>query len=183
MKHWLMALLTAFTIVTGLSACDESLAYSHYEHTQLAGWEKSDTLYFNTPRMRQKGRYRMELGLRTTGDYPFTSLTLSIEQRVFPAKSIKNYSIKCKLMEENGVTRGQGVSVYQFAFPVAQIRTFRLLSHHIPAGINAQEYEQQQRESPKRGTTIAEEWQRNTYDGCQSQDHPHIDKEMEQKHA
>ena len=121
MKHWLTALLTAFTIVTGLSACDESLAYSHYEHTQLAGWEKSDTLYFNTPRMRQKGRYRMELGLRTTGDYPFTSLTLSIEQRVFPAKSIKNYRIKCKLMEENGVTRGQGVSVYQFAFPVADV--------------------------------------------------------------
>lgn len=63
----------------------------------------------------------MELGLRTTGDYPFTSLTLSIEQRVIPAKSIKNYSIKCKLMEENGVTRGQGVSVYQFAFPVADV--------------------------------------------------------------
>ena len=119
MKHWLTAFLIAFTILAGLSSCDESLEYSHYEHTQLAGWEKSDTLYFNTPRMSKKGRYRIELGLRTTGDYPFTSLTLNIEQCVYPAKSTKNYSIKCQLMDENGITRGQGVSVYQFAFPVA----------------------------------------------------------------
>lgn len=119
MKHWLMAFLIAFTILAGLSSCDESLAYSHYEHTQLTGWEKSDTLYFNTPRMSKKGRYRIELGLRTTGDYPFTSLTLNIEQCVYPAKSTKNYSIKCQLMDENGITKGQGVSVYQFAFPVA----------------------------------------------------------------
>lgn len=121
MKHWLTAFLIAFTALAGLSSCDESLVYSHYEHTQLSGWEKSDTLYFNTPRMNQKGRYRIELGLRTTGDYPFTSLTLSIEQCVFPANSTKNYSIKCQLMEENGITKGQGVSVYQFAFPVADV--------------------------------------------------------------
>ena len=113
--------MIAFTTLAGLSSCDESLSYSHYEHTQLAGWEKSDTLYFYTPRMNQNGRYRIELGLRTTGDYPFTSLTLSIEQRIFPAKTIKNYSIKCQLMEENGITKGQGVSVYQFAFPVADV--------------------------------------------------------------
>ena len=121
MKHWLTAFLIAFTALAGLSSCDKSLVYSHYEHTQLAGWEKSDTLYFDTPRMNEKGRYRIELGLRTTGDYPFTSLTLSIEQCVFPAKSTKNYSIKCQLMEENGIIKGQGVSVYQFAFPVADI--------------------------------------------------------------
>ena len=123
MKHWLRAFLIALAFMTlaGLSSCDESLAYSHYEHTQLAGWEKSDTLYFNTPRITRKGRYRIELGLRTTGDYPFTSLTLNIEQCVFPQKSTKSHSIKCQLMEENGVTKGQGVSIYQYAFPVTDI--------------------------------------------------------------
>lgn len=121
MKHWLTASLIAFTTLAGLSSCDESLAYSHYEHTQLAGWEKNDTLYFNTPRINQKGRYRIELGLRTTGDYPFTSLSLNIEQRIFPGKKAKNYSVKCQLMEENGVIKGQGVSFYQFAFPLDDI--------------------------------------------------------------
>ena len=121
MRHWLTAFLITFILAAGLTACDESLAYSHYEHTQLAGWEKSDTLFFDTPRIKNNGRYRVELGLRTTGDFPFTSLSLNIEQHILPANTTKNYKVTCRLMEDNGLTRGQGVSIYQFAFPIADI--------------------------------------------------------------
>lgn len=47
---------------------------------------------------------------------------------------------------------------------------------HAAAGIHAEEYEQQDGEAPKRGTSIAEERQGNTDDRSQPQYHTYINK-------
>ena len=110
-----------FVTVAGLSSCDESLAYSHYEHTPLSGWEKNDTLFFNTHPVKHAGIYHIEVGLRTTGDYPFTGISVNIEQRIPLRQEKKDYQRQFILMESNGAIKGQGISFYQYIFPVADI--------------------------------------------------------------
>ena len=58
-----------------------------------------------------------------------------------------------------------------------------LASHQISSGINPQEDEEQDGETPKRTTSITEERQRNTDNRCQAEHHAHIDKQVEEEHT
>ena len=71
------------------SACNHAKVYDEYAHTPIAGWEKNDTLSFEIPPMAATGYYRQSLGLRTTGAYPFTALTLIVNQTIYPANKGK----------------------------------------------------------------------------------------------
>ena len=51
-------------------------------------------------------------------------LTLVVEQTVYPdkgkkwQKTLRTDTIQCNLIDKNGVTKGQGVSYYQYDFPI-----------------------------------------------------------------
>lgn len=106
-----------------LSSCQDTLVYDQYTHTPIAGWEKNDTLSFEVPPLAASGYYQEQLGLRITGSYPFMGLTLIVEQTVFPdnkkwEKTMKVDTIQCDLIDKNGITKGQGISYYQYDFPI-----------------------------------------------------------------
>ncbi len=123
MKRFIYTLLIigAFAF---LSSCKEGMIYDQYVHTPIAGWEKNDTLSFEVPPLAMDGNYKEELGLRITGDYPFMGLTLIVEQTIYPDKAKKAEkvekcdTIQCDLIGENGSTKGQGISYYQYNFPI-----------------------------------------------------------------
>ena len=121
MRRYIFYMLTVCALIAGLSSCDESLVYSNYKHTPLVGWDKEDTLIFCIPPIKENGVYRLELGLRTTIDYPFTSLNVNVEQCILPHHKTQDYKVKCTVMEKNGALKGQGVSFYQYTYPLNDI--------------------------------------------------------------
>lgn len=122
MKHlfYTLYIIGAFIL---LASCQEKTVYYQYAHTPVAGWEKNDTLSFDIPPLAQGGIYEERLGLRIMGSYPFMKLTLIMTQTVFPhdkssVKTEVSDTIECNLIDKKGSTNGQGVSYYQYAFPV-----------------------------------------------------------------
>ena len=109
------SVITLLMVLT-LTACKRKTVYNHYEHTPLSGWEKNDTLVFDVPAMTQDGRYVEEVGLRINGDYPFTGLSLIVKQTVPPSMETKSDTLNCKLIDQQGVAKGRGVSHYQYLF-------------------------------------------------------------------
>ena len=101
-----------------LAACDTRVVYNHYEHTSSAGWEKNDVLAFSTKPMTQDGNYIEEVGLRITTSYPFTQLTLVIEQTILPAHTLFRDTLNCDLINEKGIPEGPGISHFQYRFPL-----------------------------------------------------------------
>ncbi len=131
-----------------VTSCKESTVYYKYAHTSIAGWEKNDTLSFAIPPLTSTGLYQENLGLRITGAYPFMGITLIVEQEIFPnqeskkekeernklqimgvkshqakkvahgEKIVKLDTIQCNLINKDGVTTGQGISYYQYNFPI-----------------------------------------------------------------
>lgn len=109
-----------------LPSCNKGLIYDKYEHTPISGWEKNDELSFEIPPLPASGHYKEELGLRITGAYPFMGLTLIVEQTIYPSKSsdkeldkvVKADTIQCDLIDKSGVTKGQGISYYQYNVPI-----------------------------------------------------------------
>lgn len=101
-----------------LASCMQDVVYDKYESTPLSGWEKNDTLSFSVPHMQRNGDYDVGLGLRINTLYPFMGLTLIVEQTVFPAQERRIDTLDCKLIDKNGKSLGQGVSYYQYNFPI-----------------------------------------------------------------
>jgi gliding motility-associated lipoprotein GldH len=121
-------MLMAITLL--LSACIGNKVYDHYEHAPLAGWEKNDTLIFGVPKSAiTGGDYIVDLGLRINPSYPFTGLTLVVEQTIFRQTDNASHiifrqqtdTLSCKLIDERGNARGAGVSHFQYRFNVSEM--------------------------------------------------------------
>lgn len=112
-------------------ACNDNRVYDHYESVDNKGWDNEDTLYFNVPR-QWEGTYNMSVGLRSTMDFPFRSISLVIETSSYPKNIRRNDTIRCDINDVRGRMIGQqGVSSNGNTYPIAQIRLHRGDSLHI----------------------------------------------------
>lgn len=120
---WLYTLLyiSALAALSAVTACESGTVYNSFKNTALSGWEKNDTLFFSISPVEMPGKYNEEIGLRINGDYPFTGVTLIIEQTVIPDGGTRCDTLKCALTDSKGRVSGHGISYYQYMFPLACI--------------------------------------------------------------
>jgi len=118
-KHILLYLIAGMAVL--LTACDHKTVYSHYEHTAVSGWERNDTLFFQTDTMSTDGIYQEQLGIRINGSYPFMAVTLIVTQTVLPTLQTCCDTLNCNLIDERGNAMGTGISEYQSIFPIRSI--------------------------------------------------------------
>lgn len=126
-----------------LTSCLRNKVYDHYEPVAVSGWEKNDTLTYAIPRQGEAGIYSTNLGLRINQEYPFTDLTLIVEQKVIHNKKVEvkqhNFihplverfvpcgsdyycdTLKLRLVDDNGRVRGKGISEYQYRFHIGDL--------------------------------------------------------------
>ncbi|WP_347719855.1 gliding motility lipoprotein GldH [uncultured Alloprevotella sp.] len=93
-----------------------------FRATPVDGWETTDSLVFPIDTIHQAGRYRLSIGVRTSAanPYPFQTLALSITTRLQGKKAQRDTAL-CSLTDKDGDVNGQGVSLYQYAFPVSEL--------------------------------------------------------------
>ena len=128
-NNFLLTLL--ITVALTFVGCNRKTIYSHYEHTPISGWEKYDQLSFDYAPARADGLFREEIGLRINNAYPFTGLTLIIEQQRFPSGMTRSDTLSCKLIDSDGNIRGNGTSFYQYNFHLCDIKLSKGDSLHI----------------------------------------------------
>lgn len=114
-----------------MGSCHRKTVYDHYVHTPISGWERNDTLFLDVSPIASSGNYAETLGLRINGTYPFMGLTLIIEQTSFPQYITRKDTLNCQLIDENGTVKGQGVSYYQYTFPLTDLQLHEGDSLHI----------------------------------------------------
>ena len=125
-----IALLAAMLLLV-LSACNRKLVYDRYLSTPISGWEKNDTLSYDIRPVSGTDTYDMWLGLRTSEAYPFTAITLIVEQHIYPKDTIVNDTVNCKLTDRHGNASGTGVNFHQYRFPVTELQLLDGDSIHI----------------------------------------------------
>lgn len=116
-----IALLAAMLLLV-LSACNRKLVYDRYLSTPISGWEKNDTLSYDIRPVSGTDTYDMWLSLRTSEAYPFTAITLIVEQHIYPKDTIVNDTVNCKLTDRHGNASGTGVNFHQYRFPVTELQ-------------------------------------------------------------
>ncbi|WP_253952404.1 gliding motility lipoprotein GldH [Xylanibacter muris] len=111
--------MMVITVAAALMSCNRNTVYDHYEHTPLKGWERMDTLMFGIGPMASAARYNQEIGIRISGEYPFMSVSLIVEQHVFPAGTVRCDTVDCHFIGNDGMIKGRGVGSFQYMFPFA----------------------------------------------------------------
>lgn len=131
MKKASSKLLAALLAIV-VCGCSPDRVYDEYHPTPMKGWEKTEPVIFHVPPVSEAGDYRMEIGLRTTMEFPFTTLILAVAQEVFPSVSpspsvsviprSRSTFLTCRLIEDNGRSKGNGLSIQQHSFPADTLR-------------------------------------------------------------
>lgn len=122
MKNSKCFAILAVVLLLALSACNRKLVYDRYASTPISGWEKNDTLSFDIRPVSGTDTYDMWLGLRTSEAYPFTAVTLIVEQHIYPKDTIVNDTVSCQITDHHGNASGSGVNFHQYRFPVNSLQ-------------------------------------------------------------
>lgn len=120
-KHTLLYIVALALCSVLVTACNEKTVYYHYEHTPMAGWDKNDTLSFVVGPVTVSGHYQEEIGLRISGEYPFTGLNLIVEQKNESKQLLRVDTLACNLINERGYAKGRGLSQFQYLFPLSTL--------------------------------------------------------------
>lgn len=120
-----------FTVALALAGCNRKTVFHHYEHVSPEGWNRTDTLHFQVAPANNNIMLHEELELRATSHYPFTNLSLVVEQTIHPSHTgISYYSshsikrvdtLKCSLTDKNGIATGKGINYFYHHFHLADI--------------------------------------------------------------
>lgn len=129
-KYTLFVYITVMAITALLTGCDRHTVYNHFEHTSISGWERNDTLVFVTSPLAA-GSYDEQLALRISGQYPFMSVSLVVEQTAQPTHQLIRDTLVCNLIDKEGIIKGHGVSSYQYLFPLKRVRVEDETTLHI----------------------------------------------------
>lgn len=118
---YMMALMA---IAISVSSCDDSRIYDYYAATPQNGWERNEVLHFEVPKIEKAGIYQQCVQLRANQKYPFQTVTLIVEQTIFPQKQVYQDTIECHIINEEGRLEGKnGISSTEV---VAPLRTLQL---------------------------------------------------------
>lgn len=128
--RWLR-LSAVFAFVLFTSSCDTDVVYDSFLHIPVDGWDKRDTLNFDVPKTKEDGLYRLEVNLRTTSTFPFTSITFVADQMTEPGHRLISDTLNCQLADDKGNVLGKGISLYQYKFILNDANLRRGDSLHI----------------------------------------------------
>lgn len=167
----------ALCVLFLLNACHTDTRYHVYQAVSgEEGWDKSDSLAFHLPVGLSSGEYRMEIGLRHTGEYSYRDIWLSVTQSEGDSIPPRTDTLHIYLTDEKGhwVQSGAMGGLYQHVYvsdkPVifstdSIYRIFRIthlmrqnplpgisdvgIRLFLPGRVNAEEDKQQDGKSPQ----------------------------------
>jgi len=119
-----------------LVACISDKIYYHFQHVEGECWDRSDTIRFEVPTLREGGLFSKFIALRTNGDFRYRKLEVVVTQEVFPAKYIKRDTVDINLIDGKGNISSGGIRFYQFEQSFGSVRLMKGDSLHISINHN-----------------------------------------------
>ena len=100
------------TVALVFASCNRNAIYSHYESTAIDGWgwEHGDSIGFSIPPVSEEGLYSEEVGVRTSGTFPFRELVLLVHHTVMPDGRNWTDTVDVDIVGEDGSPKGNGLS-------------------------------------------------------------------------
>ncbi len=126
-----MRKLAFISIFFLLLSCTGRKVYDTYDHTFISGWDRGEVLAYDVPKVKMAGKYSTMLGLRVSDAYPFQSLTLIVEQTVYPKKTTRRDTVNCQIYDSQGAIKGKGINYFQYHYMISEMNLQEGDSLHV----------------------------------------------------
>jgi gliding motility-associated lipoprotein GldH len=121
LKRYTLYIIILLMAIVALTGCNNGRAYDRYRALDIEGWDRSDTVDFNTCRLTP-GTYNMYVGFRATSSYPFRDLGININWTVYPSGKSFHKTVRCNVFDSTGHMSGRGgISSDDFLYHTGQI--------------------------------------------------------------
>lgn len=130
-KAALRAALASLLLLALSAACTGDTVYFQSCAVPAGGWERTTALLFDIPPAAREGVYGETVSLRTDSRYPYTSLTMTVEQTALPAGIVLTDTLVCPLTDGKGFAAGRGTALLQHSFDLRSVTLCEGDSLHI----------------------------------------------------
>ena len=97
-----------------LAACTGQSTLVHtYCHVAAEGWNHNDTLTFDLPPTQADQDCQLNVGIRLTNRYPYTSLWIVIDEQ-WEGQSVRTDTMEYQFIDSLGDFCGRGINIYQY---------------------------------------------------------------------
>lgn len=121
MKQKTAFIMVAIATMVLSVACHNTTIYNDYQHTHLKGWKKNNRLNFHVPPMQDAATCQQYIGIRLTDLYPFQTLSLIIQQTIYPENETLSDTLNFEVIDEQGQLRGNGLNISQMELPFRSV--------------------------------------------------------------
>ena len=125
------AALASVLLLALSAACRGDAVYFQCCAIPVGGWDRTTALLFDVPPAAREGVYGETVSLRTDSRYPYTSLTMTVEQTVLPAGIVLTDTLVCPLTDGKGLATGRGTGMCQYSFDLRSVTLCEGDSLHI----------------------------------------------------
>lgn len=128
-----------------LSSCTSNTLYHSYKPLPKEGWERSDTVCFDLPRVEDDFSGTLTIGLRTTAHVGIQDVVLAVEQCDGTGAVCRCDTVRYPLADAEGNALTGGVNIHQYEtqhLPLllrkgksTSVRIHHLMRHETLSGI------------------------------------------------
>lgn len=123
-------------VVLLATACTGGTVYHHYEAVANDGMSHYDTLYFAVKPMAEAAVLHEEVELRIDNEFNYQGLSLVVEQTTYPRGMFRRDTLHCSLIDEDGMIKGTGRSIFQYHFHLTDLNVDKgdsidIAIHHV----------------------------------------------------
>lgn len=103
-------------------SCTKGTLIHRYEPVSLHGWERTDTLCYDIPKVAQQQEYLLNVGLRYDNNFPYNGIWIVVEGNMEEPSAHWCDTLHLRTADDNGIALGHGVALVQMSVPLKTIR-------------------------------------------------------------
>ena len=131
-----LEIMLLLAVCMAVSSCKRSTIMHFYCNVPVEGWDQSDVLAFPLDTVGEGGIYNLDIGVRTTNEYPYQKLWLAVDAELSNPDTVFNDTVDCVFADKSGVRSGSGTNMYQYDFSLGSVvlekgQTGKFSVHHI----------------------------------------------------
>ena len=112
----------ALPLLLCAASCDDTVPLDGYHSVAAGGWGREDTVVFRIDTIAREGVYGETVGIRISDDYPFSNLTVIVEQSLLAGGTVRVDTLDCTFADEHGRLSGTGISYHLYEFPLCTLQ-------------------------------------------------------------
>ena len=109
-------------VCLALVGCTKGTLIHRYEAVSNQGWERTDTLCYDLPKVTEQGKYLLSVSLQYDNRFPYEGIWIVVDGKMEQPSEHWCDTLYFRTADENGTPIGHGVALMQNSIPLKELQ-------------------------------------------------------------